>query len=91
MAFEVVISPRAFREYKKLPEGIKDGVRIAVDSLKHEPLKGGSIKKLQGALREYHRYRIGDYRVLYSVDIKEKKVYVDSVRHRRDVYKKAGR
>ena len=36
---------------------------------------------------EEYRYRIGDYRILYRIDIKNRIVTIVAVRHRKDVYK----
>ena len=42
--------------------------------------------KLQGN-RNLWRLRVGDYRVLYSIDDSARLVDVSAVRHRRDVYR----
>ncbi len=43
------------------------------------------IKKLQG--EEAYRLRIGDYRVLLTIDDQEQIVTIFAVGHRRDVYR----
>lgn len=35
----------------------------------------------------YHRIRIGDYRVIYEINENEKSITVFKIRHRKDVYK----
>lgn len=47
-------------------------------------------KKL-AALDDLHRVRVGDYRLIYSVENNELIIVVVSVGHRRDIYKKLGR
>jgi mRNA interferase RelE/StbE len=42
---------------------------------------------LQGAERLY-RLRVGDYRIVYEVDLDALHIIVQYVRHRRDVYRR---
>ncbi len=44
-------------------------------------------RKLQGSDSSY-RIRIGDYRVIYQVDLENKIIVIYHVRHRKDVYQK---
>jgi mRNA interferase RelE/StbE len=52
--------------------------------LEENPRPSG-IKKLEG--QESYRLRVGDYRVLYTVDDKIKQVVILAVGHRREVYR----
>ena len=84
--FKVLVSPHAAREYEKLPSGVKPRVQAALDALKHNPLSGSKVKRLKGRLREYHRYRVDDYRVIYTTSQKERVVWVDCIQPRKDAY-----
>ena len=53
-------------------------------ALEENPRPSG-IKKLQG--QDSFRLRVGDYRVLYSIDDKDKQVFILGVGHRREVYR----
>jgi len=44
------------------------------------------VQKLQGT--DYYRIRLGDYRVIYSIDDSDKLVRVLDIGHRREVYRK---
>ncbi len=55
--------------------------------MQHNPLSGPKIKRLRGQLRDYQRYRAGDYRIVYTVDRRNHAVYVDYIQHRKDVYR----
>jgi mRNA interferase RelE/StbE len=57
----------------------------AILSLKDQPFPHPQSKKLKGEDR--YRLRIGDYRVVYMVDEKQKTVTIYRVRHRKDVYR----
>jgi len=58
----------------------------AVDSLTGDPFPYG-YRKMRGSKQDY-RIRVGDYRVIYKVDISAKILVVYRVRHRREVYRK---
>lgn len=47
--------------------------------------KPNSCKKLKNT--NYYRVRVGDYRVVYEIDDKDKSVTIYKIRHRKDVYK----
>lgn len=54
--------------------------------LKEEPHYGKNIKKLVGYKPETRRYRIGKYRLFYTIDEAEKIVYLLSIDLRKDAY-----
>ncbi len=57
----------------------------AIESLSENPFPVQS-RKMKGSESSY-RLRVGDYRVIYQVDTKNKVVTVYHARHRKDVYK----
>lgn len=87
MTYRVQLSPHAIREYKKLDPSIKPQVQAGIDALKKSPLVGPKAKRLKGHLHGYCRYRVGDYRIVYFVDQKERAVLIDYIQHRKDVYR----
>ena len=86
MTYKVVLSPHAARDYKKLNPSLKPKIQAAIDSLQHQPLSGPKIKRLKGRLREYYRYRMDDYRIVYTL-AEDRIVYIDYIQHRKDVYR----
>jgi mRNA interferase RelE/StbE len=52
--------------------------------LVHDPRNLG--KALVGQFAGFYRYRYGDYRVLYVVDLEKEIIMVVHIRHRKDVY-----
>ena len=89
MSYKVLLSPHAIREYKKLNPAIQPQIQEGIDSLSKNPIQGAKIKRLKGRLREYYRYRSGDYRIVYTVNQKEHVIFVDYIQHRKDVYREA--
>ena len=57
----------------------------AVEALADAPRPSG-CKKLQGS-EDTYRIRVGDYRVIYSVDDSILIVAIERIRHRREVYR----
>lgn len=54
--------------------------------LKENPYYGNNIKKLKGKYVGLYRYRLGDYRLIYSIDENEKIVFMLHVAQRKDAY-----
>jgi len=69
------------RHYKKLTENV-------YPRLKENPYYGPNIKRLKGDLKSVFRYRIGDYRLFYTVDPEKKYVYILTLKNRKDSYRK---
>ena len=60
-------------------------VAAAIDKLRDDPRHAGT-EKLTDRAGEY-RVRVGDHRVVYTVDDKKQVVTVVAVRDRKDVYR----
>ena len=83
--YSVGITPKAIKAIKKLPKSDQRSIVKALDSLTHDPRPKGIEK-----LREnpaFFRLRQGNYRIVYTVDDKEKVVAIALVRHRSEAYK----
>ena len=55
--------------------------------IKREPYFGKNIKKLRGYTPSTWRYRIGRFRMFYTVDHEEQFVYMLTMEDRKDAYK----
>ena len=84
MGYEIRIISGAEREMDKLPTAVCKRISRRILALEDNPRLRGA-KKLSG--REEYRLRIGDYRVLYTVDDKNGVVTVSAVGHRREIYR----
>lgn len=81
--FRIELRPAATRALRKLDPSIQQRVRGAIALLGHDPRPPGA-RKLQG--REGLRVRVGDYRIIYTVNDDVLVVVVVTLGHRRDVY-----
>lgn len=84
MAYTVYIKRSAEKELDALPTKVYSRITKQLLTLSQNPRPFG-VKKLFS--REEYRIRIGNYRILYTINEKEKKVEIVSVGHRREVYR----
>ena len=75
----------AIKELRKLPNEVISRVIVAIEDLATNPLPSGVVK-LAGAQYTY-RIRIGDYRVIYTINEPVLLIEIVRVRHRREVYR----
>jgi mRNA interferase RelE/StbE len=89
MAWKVDLSPTALKQLGKLDKSVSRRVlnflRQRVEKL-DDPRQIG--QKLQGTLSEFWKYRVGDYRLICSLEDDRLVVLVLRIGHRREVYKR---
>lgn len=61
-------------------------IKTAISDLATNPRPPG-CKKLKGKSHEYFRIRVGDYRIIYTIEDKVLLIVVVCVGHRREIYK----
>lgn len=83
-AKKFILANRADKELSKLPIQIQKKVLKTFENLKQNPLSG---IKLHGELEGYYKFRVGDYRIVYSFNSRKSAVYVVKIEHRQGVYK----
>jgi mRNA interferase RelE/StbE len=84
LSYSLSILRRAQKELAKAPAGDYERLVEAIRRLGGNPRPVGCLK-LTG--REGWRIRIGDFRVLYEIDDRERSVTIIHVGNRRDVYR----
>ena len=82
--YRIIVERKAAKEIKSLPREILQEVILAIEELKLTPRPSG-VKKLAG--EDGWRIRLRIYRILYTIDDKEKLVTIYRVKHRKDAYK----
>ena len=83
--YRIELTPAANRDLKNLARTTLRRVDRCILSLAANP-RPRAAKKLKRT-RDYYRYRVGDYRIIYQIDDDALVVTVARVRHRRDVYR----
>ena len=87
MAFySLSYKPSVEKDLQSIPRSIVSRIVERIERLPSDPFPHQTAK-LQGAERLY-RLRVGDYRVVYEVDARALRIIVQSVRHRRDIYRR---
>lgn len=82
--YDVQISKPAAEEISNLPVDVVKRILPPIAALASDPRPSG-CKKLRGST-DLYRIRVGDYRILYTIDDKGKVVIVQAVRHRKEAY-----
>lgn len=83
-AKQVIVANKARKQSLKLPDNVRRRLKQALIQIKENPIIG---PRLHGELKNFYKYRIGDYRSVYTLDPKEKIVMIVKVEHRQGVYK----
>ena len=83
--YEITFAPRAKKQIDKLPEHIKSKIsNTLLNVIALDPFMG---KPLKADLKGLYSYRVGDYRILYSVYKTKLIVQIVKVMHRKEVYR----
>ncbi len=84
-SYRVILKPSVEKDLRALPPSVLKRVFKRIQTLEDDPRPRGSLK-LAGA-EQLYRIRLGDYRIVYTVDESSAQVIVYYVRHQRDVYR----
>ena len=80
------LTKKAAKNHDKLPEKIKNNVERALNELQYSFESGRlDIKKLKG-FKNVYRVRIGQWRIIYEMDIKERSILVHRILPRKSAY-----
>jgi mRNA interferase RelE/StbE len=82
--YQITVKPSAVKELDRLPSSISSRVIGKIRALAATPRPPG-VKKLEGEPVRW-RIRIGDWRVIYSIDDRQRIVDIMYVRHRSKAY-----
>ncbi len=82
--YNLVYTNLAVKDIKKLPPDIKKRIGKTLLRYQQDPL--GYSEPLTDARLGTHRFRIGDYRVIF--DLEDRDIVILRVGHRRDIYRK---
>ena len=83
-AKDLQLAQSADKSLSKLPKNIQSKIISSFDKIILNPISG---IKLHGELKNYYKFRVGDYRIVYRFNSKEDIVQVVKIEHRQGVYK----
>lgn len=87
MNYHVVYEKKAVKSLSKIDKGQQKMILAWIEKNlinTHDPKQYG--KALKGNLKEYWRYRIGNYRLIVDIDAQEIKIIILNIGHRKDIY-----
>ncbi|APH38526.1 type II toxin-antitoxin system RelE family toxin [Methanohalophilus halophilus] len=85
--YTILYSPAARKDLQKLPVDMAKRVVAGIKEIKENPKV--HIKKLKGSPKSpLYSLRIGEYRVILSIDGDQLIVFVIETGHRRNIYNK---
>ena len=84
--YVITINPSALKELSKLPKATVKKAEKAINSLADNPRPLG-VKKLKDSIEDLYRIRIGDYRIIYSIEDEIKIIDILRIGHRKDIYR----
>jgi len=85
LAYQIAFTAQAFKQLKKLGKSKEKLFRPVIEALAIDPRPPGAVK-LKGRDNEY-RVRVGDYRIVYTLQDDVLLITVIKVAHRRDAYR----
>jgi mRNA interferase RelE/StbE len=85
LSYQIIIRKKAFKELEILPTKTIQSITQAIDDLSENPRPHG-CKKLKGEEEYLWRIRVGNYRIIYSIDDTVKILDIRRIGHRRDIY-----
>ena len=85
MTFRTVFRPEARDELRALPRDVAIRILRKLTELEHDPLGSGTTALVGRPDRR--RLRVGDYRVIYTLDNGELIIWVIHVAHRSTIYR----
>ncbi|HYZ10662.1 MAG TPA: type II toxin-antitoxin system RelE/ParE family toxin [Actinomycetota bacterium] len=86
---ELFLTARAKRDLAALPRTIQEAVVETLTLLEADPEETG--KQLRGRLRGLWSCRVGNYRILYTIEGKRPRIIVRGIRHRGIAYRTSRR
>jgi len=85
LTYRVLLERQVEKELRSLPRQMLRRIDLRLLQLAEDPTPKGALK-LRGKDTEGWRLRIGDYRILYTVDDQRSLVQVYRIKHRREAY-----
>lgn len=85
MNYRIEFTKQAAKLFKKLSSQDRQRLKPKIDALAQNPRPSGVVK-LSGE-DDLYRIRVGDYRIIYSIENNRLLVLIVKIGHRKDVYR----
>ena len=84
--YELVLSREAQRFYQRQGKPAAGKLARCFAALEKDPRGGNNVKPLKGKFSGAYRYRVGQLRVVYTINDPAMTVFVITIADRKDVY-----
>ena len=86
MAWTIEYSAKAVKELKKIDKKAASTIIDYLNDIAQQEDPPSKGKALKGDKRQFWRYRVGNYRILCSIEDEELVILATHLGHRKDVY-----
>lgn len=83
--FKIDWTEKSLKQLNNLNQNISSRIIKKVNELMENPFSK-DIKRLKG--ENAFRLRVGDYRIILDIDVKNKMIYILRLGHRKNIYEK---
>jgi mRNA interferase RelE/StbE len=84
--FKLVLSREAGRFYERCDKPAASKLARCFAALEQDPRGGNNVKPLKGQFAGAYRYRVGDLRVVYTIDDASDTILIITIVNRKDAY-----
>lgn len=85
MSYRILITKQVEKQLNALSQQIVNRVDQHIEALREDPRPFG-VKKLRG-YADIYRVRVGNYRIIYTIDDRAQTITLLTVDNRKDVYR----
>jgi mRNA interferase RelE/StbE len=85
--FSLIFDKEATKYLKKLDLSVRRRIRDSLVELAENPYSDPNVKRLKG-FKDLFRKRVGDYRIVFSMDTEKSMIIILRIARRGQVYKK---
>lgn len=87
--YSIELTPAAKRDLKKLDREMRHRIGVALENLAQQDDPCWHVKKLEGAPESaFYALRVGDYRVILTIQDQRMVIFVFEIERRKTVYRK---
>jgi len=84
--YDIDFKPSVEKDLETLPKTLVTRIMNKIEGLALDPFPRQVIKL--SVSEQLYRIPVGEYRIVYEVDIRERHIIIHYIRHRREVYRK---
>jgi mRNA interferase RelE/StbE len=84
--YDLILTRKAQRFYEQADQSLTSRLNRCFDQLSQNPYQHPNIKALKGKLSGRFRYRVGNWRMIYTVDDSQQRITIFLIASRGQVY-----